>query len=415
MDLVEKIPATIQRRECGKYIRLRILLAFSLLDSLSAWLLVLLYVTGVDLVWLVNANFAAMSALLIVFSLQRVRFTRLSMFFGVTLLVSIFKLGFYLDDTRSFQWSHFLTYFQGLLMPIAAIGFASQFARNESGAVLEVLTRYARAFLWISLPGIATYSILYFMGHISYFGLGANLYYVYPFLALKSPTLYTIIFFLIALLTGKRASFITVLSQFFLLHYNSFRRSKIWAIILGGALLIVVQWAYHNTDLLFRFKWIFEAEFDFADPYFLSISGGGRFEELFGIYDYFLRRPLDLLFGAPPGSYYIWTLEWSDYTATKNYSHITWFGYLFRYGIFFSLPLMTYFGYLIFRNLSSGNPLFIAFSGIVVASFFGALLVVDPTSWILIGLFVFLGSNPIKSPAQKLVMSNHLRRPAKMV
>jgi hypothetical protein len=400
MHAIDMGTAAIQRRAHGKFTRLRILLSFSLLDGLSAWLMILLYITGIDLVWLVNLNFAVMSAVLILFSFHMSRVKHLTLLFGVTLLISLVKLALYMDDSRGFQWTHFVTYFQGLIMPIAALSFASQFSAEESNEVLKILTRYARAFLWLALPGILTYSALYFLGYISYFGLGANLFYIYPFLAAKGNFLYAAIFFAIALFTGKRASFITVLSQFFLLNYTSFRRSKIWTVLLGGALLTVTLWIYENTDLLFRFKWIFESEFDFADPYFLSISGGGRFEEVFGIYEYFIKYPFDLPLGAPPGSYYIWTLEWSDYAATKNYSHITWIGYVFRYGLFFTVPLIAYFAYLIFRNLGATNPLFIAFGGIFAASFFGGLLVVDPTSWILIGLFVYSCGKPLGSSAR---------------
>jgi hypothetical protein len=233
--------------------------------------------------------------------------------------------------------------------------------------------------------------------------LGANLFYIYPFLAAKSPVLYTAVFFLIALVTGKRTPFLTVFLQAFLFHYSLFRRNKVRTFLLSGILVAATFLIYENTNLLSRFSRIFEVEFDLSDPYFLSISGGGRFEEIFGIYEYFLKHPFDVLFGAPPGSYYIWALEWSDYTATKNYSHMTWAGYLFRYGLFFTVPLITCFFYLIFRNLGSTNPLFVAFSGIFIASFFGALLIVDPTSWILIALFLYLGTSKKIAPSRQTI------------
>lgn len=379
----------------GKFQGLKFLLLFSLLDGLSAWLLILLYVTGIDIVWLVNANFAAMSTVLIYFAFRKPRISRLMLLFLVAFIISVVKLSLYLGDGRGFEWFHFLTYFQGLIIPFAALCFGSQFSRQDSGEVLEIFNRYSRIFLWLALPGILTYSALYFLGHIAYFGLGANLFYVYPFLAMKGPTLYALFFLVIALITGKRASFVVILVQTLLINYTKFKRSKFWTVLFGLAFFAVGVWIYENTDLLFRFKWIFEADFDFSDPYFLSISGGGRFEEMFGIYEYFQQHPLDALFGSPPGSYYTWTLEWSGgYIATKNHSHITWIGYIFRYGLILTVPLIIYFFYCIYRNLGSSNPFFIAFAGIFSTSFFGALLITDPTSWILIALFLQVYSIP---------------------
>jgi hypothetical protein len=364
MSAVSNTLTSAKYHACSKFKGLEFLLLFSLLDGMSAWLLVLLYVTGIDVVWLVNVNLAAMSTALIYFAFRKLRITRIILLFLATLFISIVKLSLYLGDDRGFEWNHFLTYFQGLVMPLVALCFGAQFSRSDSEETLEILARYSRRFLWLALPGILTYSALYFLGHIAYFGLGANLFYVYPFLAMKGPVLYATVFFAIALITGKRTSMVTVLIQTFLINYKVFSRNRIWTAFFGIALFAVFAWIFENTDLLFRFKWIFEADFDFSDPYFLSISGGGRFEEIFGMYKHFQQHPLDLIFGSPPGSYYTWSVEWSDgYVATKNYSHITWIGYIFRYGLFFTISLIAYFLYCIYRNLGSTHPLFVAFGG----------------------------------------------------
>ena len=395
MHAISMSPVSLGRNERLKFTGLRILLLFALLDGLSAWLLILLYLTGIDLVWLVNVNFASMAALLMLFAFRNLRISYLILLFGAALFVSVVKIALYLDDTREFEWIHFLTYAQGLLMPFAALCFGSQFTKEDSVEILNILNRYARAFLWLALPGILTYSVLYFLGRISYFGLGANLYYIYPFLAVKSPIFYSAFFVGVALITGKRASVVTILTQFFLLNCAVIRRQKILGTLVTVILIAILFWVYQNTDVLSRFNWILEAEFDFTDPYFLSISGGGRFEEIFGIYDYFQRHPFDVLFGSPPGSYYIWAIEWSDgYTATKNYAHLTWIGYIFRYGLIFTVLLVVYFASCIYKNLGSRDPLFIAFCGIFVVSFFGALLITDPTAWILIALFLRVSRNP---------------------
>jgi len=373
-----------------RYVQLRVLLSFSLIDSLSSWLLILLYLTGKNLVWLVNLNFALMSFMLLRFSSQSRRDSPLTVFFYTLLLLSFVKLASFFDSGSAFQFKHCLSYFYGLLIPLLALSFTSKFSSADAPSVFEALNWYARRYLFIALPGILSYSLLYFTGNISYFGLGTNLYYVIPFFLFKGGLLKPLLLFGVVLLTGKRAFLVTFLSEILFSMLSFFRRSKLYPVLTCALLFSILFWMYNNTELLSRFKWIFESNFNFDDPYFLAVSAGGRFEEVFGIYNYFTENPLDLLFGSPPGSYFFWNVELSDYVTTKNYSHITWVGYVFRYGLTFTVPLFLYFLYLVLRNLGSSNPLYISFIGIFVGSFFGASLIIDPTAWILLGLFISL-------------------------
>jgi hypothetical protein len=43
--------------------------------------------------------------------------------------------------------------------------------------------------------------------------------------------------------------------------------------------------------------------FDINDSYSSIVSGGGRFEEVFGIIDYFGVYVWDIFFGSPPRSF----------------------------------------------------------------------------------------------------------------
>ena len=81
-------------------------------------------------------------------------------------------------------------------------------------------------------------------------------------------------------------------------------------------------------------------------------------------------------------------MDWSGYDASKNYSHVTFFGYVFRYGVIFSTFLYLFLFKKIFQYFGSANPYYLVVVGIVSSSFFGANLVIDPTSWLFVGFFL---------------------------
>ncbi len=371
----------------SKFTLLRVLLGFSLVDSLSAWLLILLYLTGLDLIWIVNINFLLMFACMVLFVPRRLPLNFLTTLFLVAIGASALKMLLFLESVRTFDAYHLATYGYGLCMPLAALAFGSRFHPADLPRLERELRQYANYFLWIALPGIVVYSTLYFMGRIEYFGLGVNLYYIYPHLVASKTVGPTILFFAICFLTGKRASLLTLLVQVVFRHL-AYWKGNVFGFAGAAALFFILMLGlYEFTELLDRFKWLFDGSIDFTDPRFLAVSAGGRFEELFGISAYFFQHPMDLLFGAPPGASYFWVLEWADYITTKNYSHVTWAGYLFRYGLIFALPLLVLFIWLLISNLGSTRPLFIVFVGILTVSFFGALLLTDPSAWLFVALF----------------------------
>ena len=78
------------------------------------------------------------------------------------------------------------------------------------------------------------------------------------------------------------------------------------------------------------------------------------------------------------------------FTCGTNYSHINFLGYYFRYGLVFSLIIYITFVIMIIKYWKPTNALFLIFIGIFIGSFFGAGLIIDPTSWLFIGLMLSL-------------------------
>ncbi len=367
--------------------KIRIALRFATIDAISPWLLVIFYITGLDFVWLVNVNF------LLFFSYLFLNITRafpsvfLGHLFSFACIASVLKLILYAQASRDYDLNHVFSYCFGLIMPIVALSFSARIKYVGYGNLIRIFEDFARTYLMIAAPGVVVYSILYFVGKIEYFGLGVNLHYIYPWF-LTGKIMPVFAFLALILISGKRSVLINYLVQTLAYYLPYFKGRPVKKISFIFAFFLSLYLVYTQTTLLDRFSWLFDGAFDFDDPYFLLVSGGGRFEELFGILDYFSAYSYDIIFGSPPGSFYIWAMDWSGYDASKNYSHITFFGYIFRYGAIFSILLYLFFFRLMWREIGSTEPLFLVAVGVVSSSFFGANLIIDPTSWLFIGFFL---------------------------
>lgn len=369
--------------------KLRIALRFSLIDALSPLLVLLFYLTEIDLVSLVNVNFLLLTAYMSFNYRAHTSSVFLSyLLFGAAIL-SIFKIIIAGYTNQDLMLTHILSYSYGIIMPIAALSFGKTVSEAGYDNVHKILCEFSLRYLYISAPIVLIYSILYFTGQVFYFGLGINFHYIYPFF-LTGKILPIGIFLFLILLSGKRSVFINYLVQTVTFYGISLKGNLIKTLFLIFGLTVLIYLISIYTSLLDRFSWIFSDEFDISDPYFLLIAAGGRFEEVMGIQSYFQTHPIHVFFGSPPGAYYIWAVQLSEYSATKNYSHVTVFGYIFRYGLIFALPFYVYCLWQILRHLGSRCPFYILFVGIFSSSLFGANLVIDPTSWMMIGIFLAL-------------------------
>lgn len=366
------------------------LFRIALVDALAAWLLIFFYLTGIDFIWSVNFAFIAMTGLLAFSVGVRTRISWISGFFLFFLVVALAKTVtlVYLDVGIEVQ--HVFSYLFGLVMPFLALSFTAKFSADDKAAVQNVLQTYARRYAIIAFSAIAVYSFFYFSGAISYFGLGVNLHYIYPFLLVSAKGPGAIWTFLLILISGKRAVLVNYLIQTTIYYLAALRSRPFVAFTMLAALFFGLLLIINYTALLDRFSWFFRGEIDLSDAHFMYVSLGGRFEELQGIYEYFIKYPYQLLFGSPPGAFYIWELtEGGDYyAASKNYSHISIFGLIFRYGIVFASGLYGIFTWMLVKYWAPDDPLYLVFVGIVTSSLFGANLIVDPTSWLFVGLLI---------------------------
>lgn len=367
--------------------KIRVALRFATIDAISPWLLIIFYITGLDFVWLVNVNFLLYFIYLLLNITRSYPSVFLGYLFAFASIASALKLLLYVMASRDYELGHVFSYGFGLIMPLVALSFSSRIKYVSHKSANESFEKFAKTYLAIAAPGVVIYSILYFAGRIEYFGLGVNLHYVYPWF-LTGKIMPVFAFLLLILISGKRSVLVNYLVQTLAYYLPYFRGRPIKNLAFVFAFFLSLFAIYTQTTLLDRFAWLFDGSFNLDDPYFLLVSGGGRFEELFGILDYFAIHSYDVVFGSPPGSFYIWSMDWSGYDATKNYSHITFFGYVFRYGAIFSVVLYLFFFKLIWRKLGDTDPSYLVVVGVVTSSFFGANLIIDPTSWLFVGFYL---------------------------
>lgn len=347
-------------------------------------MLIAFYVTGIDFMFLVNINFLIITLLLAIYSVKNTKLSKLSLIFVALMVVSVLKVCVYMMPGYEFELGHAMSYFAAVLIPYFSINLANSFEKAERQQVENIFRKFARNYAFIAFPGLVVYFILYLQGNIVYFGMGSNLHYIFPFFLTKGIAIPTIAFLAIILISGKRSVLVNFLAQCTAVYFPYLWRNPIFLGIVLGTVVLLSNYLIANTELLNRVTMFLEK--DITNPDDLAILLSGRFEEFLGIYEYFSKHPSHIFLGSPPGAFYHWIVPLSDYEATKNYSHFTPFGYLFRYGLLFSVLIYGCFIHALIKFRSSRDPFYLVFVGIFTSSFFGANLVIDPLSWIFIGL-----------------------------
>jgi len=381
----------------SRFSLLKLLLVLGVFDSLSIGLLIVFYIYNLDFMFLVNYNFIIILCLLIVGSiigdLKKILQNKYVIFCFFVLFLSLIQvfLG-YLDDANLNSYFIF-THFYSILIMLFSFAFASRFSENDYSYILKIFRVYAFYYLIIASIFLSIYALLYFSGKISYFGMGSNLHYAIPFY-IKSMPLMLAMFFIV-LMSGKRAVLVNTILQYSVYRISnmSYKKLMFYVVFL---LAPVVYYLGLETNLMYRFKGIFEV--DFSDNYSVLVAFGGRFEEMVGIYEFYINNLGRVLFGAYPGEGYnlfIESYHWSNsgemtslYDITKNSAHVTLFAFVFRYGIIVALLMMMYFSYVLIRYYNPRNEFYLVFIGILSSSFFGSNLLSDPISWIFIAFYL---------------------------
>jgi len=375
----------------NKFTILKLILFFGLLDTFSILLLILLYLTGKDFLFLVNINFLVIFSLISIGSFGKIKFNNIIKFFIFILLISIVKFFLVIFNNEIIIY-YIFTYFYSLLLSLFSFIFISRFNTSDYAEILKYFQKFAYYYLVLASIFLILYSFLYFTGRIAYFGMGSNLHIILPFF-IKNGIGIGMFFLVIIVLSGKRAVLVNFLIQYIVYYLYIFRDKKFIIVFFLLLVITLISILGIYTNIFYRFSGIWNV--DFNDSYSTLVAFGGRYEEVKGILIFYFDNNFKIFFGSYPGEYYRFVLESinyygiisNTYDEPKNYTHVTIFSYFFRYGILVTSFIIIYLLYILVKYFNPKNEFYLVFVGILSSSFFGANLLTEPISWILIALF----------------------------
>jgi len=378
----------------NKFTFLKYILFFGFLDTFSILFLIILYLTGVDLLFLVNINFFTIFIIIVLGSMVgKIHINGYILFFLSLLFVSILKVLLLISIDNIINIYYIFTYFYSLLLMIFSFMFVSRFTNDDYEKVLHYFRTFAYYYLSMATIFLIVYIFLYFSGKISYFGMGSNLHIVVPFFMKSGGSFFFFFFALIIIFSGKRAVLINYLVQYLFYFVSYFKKRKILLSFLVVFIVIGIMYLNQTTNIFYRFEALLNV--DFSDAYSRLLAFGGRFEEIIGIYDFFNENIWKIFFGSIPGDFYLWILDsyngsgvvTNSYNEPKNYAHLTVVSFLFRYGIIFTSIAIIFLIYIVIKYYNHKSEFYLVFIGILSSSFFGANLLTDPISWIMLAFF----------------------------
>lgn len=380
--------------------RMRLILALCLLDVVPAILVILAYL-GISLPQLVNITqlfiFFGIATLTRSLTLRSLPF----LMFAITLLaISGLKSIFNFDyEDINFDASAVFPYLYSLVMP--PIIFSSIYSqKNATGReILQELRWFSKWFVIVSFPIMGAYIALHYTGRIAYFGFGINFPYAAPYFFHRTG--FVVLFITIILLSGKRAVLVNFIIQWVIYSIGELRRSPIKMIfLLCLAILFIISALPYLEFFLRRFFLMTSVWSNSGSGFdFLSMSGSyesvamfsGRLEEIAGVISYYKQHPAQFWFGSPPGANFLWEIDYAGYTEFKSYAHLTWAGYVFRFGaVPTSLLLVTLIAKLV-AGWDAKNPLFLVYVAILSGATFGGNLFYSPVPWAMIALYFRYG------------------------
>ena len=383
-----------------RFSRINIIMNLCLLDIFSIVLLMAFYLTKIDLVFLVNLIFVFIIIGLLFSTQRKFEGSIFIYFIFIYVVLSTFKLLLLTSaENYNFELEAAFKYYLSLLMPLASFMAVYSIDIQDVDEVTSALETFAKRYFRIVAPLIIVYFVAYMTGQIEYFGLGVNFHYITPFLIKGYYSAFLMLFFV--LITGKRALLVNFVIQTSVYFSRYIQKKPLSTFFVASISVIAIVLMGDSISFLFvRFQLMQEVVqnidlstglFEISNSWEALVLFGGRLEEIIGIFEYFKEHPNHIWFGSPPGANYVWSLEISDYIEFKNYAHLTWAGYLFRYGLVFCVCLAALFFYILARAANRSSPLWLVMIGILSSSMFGANLMVDPTAWIMIALTARFG------------------------
>ena len=348
-----------------------------------------LYLAQIDVVGLSKIPLLAIFIITVIFHFQRsIKTSAETILFlwggGIAFLVGIFE-GYFLKPS-------FFTHIYATLMPVFAISFGRYFYLSLNSSVRLSFYRLMEYIFYCQIAMlIAYFYFYYYLESWSYFGFGTGIGFAATYMLSSGRSISYIVGLIFDFFSGKRSGVLALIfvSCWYLFHRRINNRILIFAPLLLLFLgLYWLQSAGLLGDIFRRFELI--GQFDLDDLNAVFLATGGRLTEVFDIIDFMRDKPYRWLFGSGMGAQYLFVDPREGfYPEYFHYAHFSPFGYVFLYGVPFTV---VFYVLLISRVISgvslSGDFFYLAFIFLMTASFFGANLFIDPRVWIFYGFVI---------------------------
>lgn len=320
--------------------------------------------------------------------------------FKLNLISKIFLLysplvityGLVMNPLSKASFSHFYT----LFMPIIMMSFGThiQIKIEHFNSLKHKFASLFRKSLFILSFAIPFYFLLNKLGIITYFGLSTFLTLFVAYFASQKDIKKTIWTMILIFLTGKRADLLGAVlilifwfSRQYLFHKKLFNLKNLAYMTILVSILSSIAVFFFKQGTLDRFKPVLEMKL--SDERSLYMGTGGRSDEIYTLVKKINENPIHWIIGSGVGATYIQkpffkTQEYFE--LKKHYSHFSPLGYIFVFGLIFTMILyalfISYFlkGYFIPVNFYN-----LAFTGYFFLSFLGAIPFVDVLFWLILG------------------------------
>ena len=366
-----------------------------LIEFVIPLVLIFHYLYGYNIGFLVKTPFILYYLIIVVYHLRKMKLSTNNLISYLFLFAIIFSSFIGFIEGNSFD-GKFLSHIYFTTIPILGISFGQSFAKFYDKEVHHLFLKLMNISFYITAIILLIYSYFHFItGDIPYWGLGTDLHFLIPFLLLQGRTTLVILAVFLVLLSGKRASLINIIIEFFLVY--SFKLKKLSLISLPKILLylsLIIAFIFYveSQGALSRFD--ATIDFDISDDENMMYATGGRWQEFLGIYDYLNAKVIRWYTGAGFGGRYIWYTPLTHYYELKHYAHFAPLSYTFIYGVPFAIIIYLLFTYYIIKSLKIIlNPFVLIFTIGVFSSFFGANLFVDVKIWVCFGILIQILKN----------------------
>lgn len=358
-----------------------------ILKAFSGILLIISYLTGIELLYLFKIPLLGSVMIIFLFHLEFKIFNGfISKLFLFGLFLTSIVAVYFGNSLSTKTLSHLYTF----SIAIFGVSFGHSFAKNYTKKIDDLVNKYIDYLFWVSTGIMLIYYYCYYIaGTISYFGFDSELPLVVAFFLGMGRNFYAVVSLLLIFFSGKRSPLISSMVLVIMLSLRNFKITKpknlAIAIILTAVVSLGIMYAY-SRDFLWRYENVLSVDLSDEDSFYIATSG--RSAEFMGVLNHMNAAPERWWIGSGlGGSYYIDIIRGDYEQRYQHYTHLSLLSFVFLFGVPFTILLVGYILNLIIKNYKYiKNKYYMALVITFIGATFGASMFVDPIFWVLLGI-----------------------------